>query len=231
MPIPSGLHRIQYRFNWNGDGVANEIQETGFWCTVASPTESADATCNIVAQRAVEQWTANMPLTAFSGAVSAAEVNVYNYPAPPPAHAANAGRSSFDAHPWSGSGPQGMPPENTIVATTQAYAPGAFVPFRGRRQRGRMYLPTLTTNLLASTGRVTSAGALSLMNGVIGLLNGIQSEDGSDVVVQPRVLSLVDDEARVITYVRVGDVVDTQRRRRNKLDEVYKVGPTDPIGS
>lgn len=227
MALPDNLYRVQYRFNWSAGGSDVEIQETGFWCTAGSGTSDPAEICNILAVRAVNAWSDNMTESLFTAAIHGDEANVYYYPAPPPAHAVTSGRSSFGATPWTGSGVQGLPPQLAMCATTQAYAPGSFVPLRGRRQRGRMYLPTPTSNNLENTGRLKTTVTAALLTAVTGLLNDMTDASGGGVVCTPVIMSLADAEARPISYVRIGDVVDTQRRRRDRLAEVYTAGPTD----
>lgn len=95
---------------------------------------------------------------------------------------------------------------------------------RGPGHRGRWYPPTGACNMTA-TGRISSADALGMATAAQTLLNNLNNRPGLDVD-NPRiaVVSKVGAPGPVyhVTQVAVGDVVDTQRRRREDLPEVYQ---------
>jgi hypothetical protein len=100
----------------------------------------------------------------------------------------------------------------------------------GRRGRGRIYPPPLTVAALDAYGNVSSGAATSLM-GVTGyMLENIGwSGSGGDLWnIRPVVTGPSTTHGTgawvgyaVIDSMRVGTVVDVQRRRRNKLPENY----------
>lgn len=88
-----------------------------------------------------------------------------------------------------------------------------------RSGRGRMYLPPLAVSVL-DTGRL-STSAVSTISDAVGQLT--DSLDGGGLV-----LVLLNRTTLVTTPVTsqdVGNVIDTQRRRRNKLIEVRVSSP------
>lgn len=82
-----------------------------------------------------------------------------------------------------------------------------------RRGRGRFYVPSLAVDQV-SAGRLLPAAQTALADGAEDLLTGLTSAGGT-VVIYHRDLGTTS----VVTSLDVGDVIDTQRRRRNKLIE------------
>lgn len=82
-----------------------------------------------------------------------------------------------------------------------------------RRGRGRFYAPSLAVDQVDG-GRMTSAAQTALADGAVDLLAGLTSGGGT-VVIYHRDLG----STSVVTSLDVGDVIDTQRRRRNQLVE------------
>lgn len=111
------------------------------------------------------------------------------------------------------SGAQSLPPQCSIVISLLTAQPGA-------RGRGRSYFPGMSTYVLTDSGRLTTVvrDALaaawkdyfdSLNAALSPLIAGVASDVGGYV--------------NAISGIRVGDVIDTQRRRRDELPEAYKI--------
>jgi len=83
-----------------------------------------------------------------------------------------------------------------------------------RAGRGRMFMPPLVVGAVTA-GRISSAAKADLVTGATDFLTSL-SGDGFDPVVYHR----ADRSSTTIQRIEVGDVFDTQRRRRNKLTEV-----------
>lgn len=112
-----------------------------------------------------------------------------------------------------------MPAQISLVASLQAR------PDRGLASKGRMYLPGVNESV-DTTGRISGTKTLAIatnldtmftaMNGAIDiggyLINA--SKGGSGTNLAPPINRRVED-------VLVGNVYDTQRRRRNQLTETY----------
>lgn len=95
---------------------------------------------------------------------------------------------------------------------------------RGPTGRGRIYVPNPTINV-GATGRITAANATAAVTAAanfLNALNGIQNLGSVCIASSKGYNSLV-------TSVRVGDVLDTIRSRRNQISEVYSASVTvDP---
>lgn len=118
----------------------------------------------------------------------------------------------------SGSGTASKPNQSAVVLSLRTAGVGA-------RARGRMYWPAIASTLSTTTGRIASptntataeAGAqyLKLIADAIGVtLTGVDTWN-------PVVFSRVSNTSRIVNAVWVGDVLDTQRRRRDNLPENY----------
>lgn len=82
-----------------------------------------------------------------------------------------------------------------------------------RAGRGRFYAPSLAVEFVAA-GKMTSAAQTALLDGAEAMVNSLASA-GLTVVLYGR----TSHATQTVTRVDVGDVIDTQRRRRNKLVE------------
>lgn len=120
-------------------------------------------------------------------------------------------------------------PDNTINGTAGVYAPQLAVVVslrtaigRGRASRGRYFLP-LQPNL-GTNGRMTGVQTQTLADDAASFLeqiNGVLATEAQGAVVG--VLSELGNPGPASAVLRtlVGDVLDTQRRRRNQLPENY----------
>lgn len=124
-----------------------------------------------------------------------------------------------------GAGPGGqvLPNQIAAVVTLQTETPGP-------RGRGRMFLPALATPIAAG-GRITTTVRDGMLSAAFTLIKGIADDlalrttAGSvRVVVSSKPLLLAPTNRDVIR-LRMGDVLDTQRRRRDKMPESYGMTP------
>lgn len=88
----------------------------------------------------------------------------------------------------------------------------------GRRFRGRFYWPDLNSTP-AITGKVTTNTAQ--VQDFVDLIKGFEADAGLGVNFRLGVVSQAAAVVTPVTSIAVGDVLDTQRRRRNELPEVY----------
>jgi hypothetical protein len=109
-----------------------------------------------------------------------------------------------------GTGSMALPPQCAIVTTLLTGAPG-------RSARGRLFLGGLST-FLTDEGRITPAAQLVLANNLAGFYIGVRAQAGGDTF-RPVVVSPTTTQARKITRIQIGNVVDTMRSRRGKLVE------------
>lgn len=82
-----------------------------------------------------------------------------------------------------------------------------------RAGRGRFYAPSLAVEFVAG-GKMTSAAQTALLAGAEDMVNSLTAA-GLTTVLYGRTSHATQE----VTRVDVGDVIDTQRRRRNKLVE------------
>ena len=88
-----------------------------------------------------------------------------------------------------------------------------------RAGRGRFYAPSLAVDQVAA-GRMTTAARDTLADAAEDLIQGLTA-GGGNVVIYHRGLGTT----TTVTSLDVGDVIDTQRRRRNKLIEARTSRP------
>jgi len=105
-----------------------------------------------------------------------------------------------------------LPPQNSVVVSHRTQQIGA-------AGRGRMFLPAATSGSL-SGARIAGADTTAIADAQHDLLVALGVEVSDDVNVRPIVTGGTFVNYAVINQVRVGNVMDTQRRRRNQLTEV-----------
>lgn len=138
-------------------------------------------------------------------------VDWYDYPTPP------VGPNAAVAYP----------PQCSVVATLTSEVQ------RGLAAKGRMYLPGLNPTLSTSTGKISSTDAGTIATNFKTFLDAVNAASGSGGKVilashghrgggpPPDPYLYAGMVNTLVTGCRVGDVIDTQRRRRNELPEVY----------
>lgn len=122
----------------------------------------------------------------------------------------------------SGTGSAGYPQIATAISTRTDFS-------RGFAAKGRYFLPLSPE--IGSNGRMTATYAGQLAGDASTFLeqiNAVLDPGGTGATgLALRVYSAYDAQAHLITSVRVGDVADTQRRRRNQLPELYVASSVD----
>lgn len=121
----------------------------------------------------------------------------------------------------------------TLLNPRDAVAVSFRTSTRGPAGRGRAFIGPLGSNVNdASTGRVSAAAISSFSGNMDTCLTAINNLGGATLdarcaVVHRSTLQLpvADHEGSPINYVRVGDQLDTQRRRSNKRRETYVSTP------
>ena len=92
---------------------------------------------------------------------------------------------------------------------------------RGLASRGRFY-PPATVLSLSSAGTVSKPGVTLVATAARTLITNLNNWPGTDTPIGGQVVVLGGNgTTRPVTAVSVGNVMDTQRRRRNKLRESY----------
>lgn len=231
--IPENVARFALNFALTG----GEIAVTSFHAQVqhgAGNTLEWQSACDTAAKKCHDKWNTNMgPVKGlFGNAVALASVAVYHLEAAS-GKALEKGFYSPGAPVWKGAGIN-MPYEVSVGVTLLTSAAGTIVRNPGRR-RGRMYLPPPATGIMASgspeprPGRLAANSQGELTTALGNFFNDIHhmSINESDNPLGGQdwwsfgVLSRADGQIHRVERVRVGDIPDAQRRRRQQIDEVY----------
>lgn len=128
---------------------------------------------------------------------------------------------------YTGSNPAGtvagvIPPQVTAVASLRTSQVG-------RRGRGRMFVPPFGT-AGNNSGRVSPGAIAALGAATKEFLEGCRVSAGTGGVnVYPVITGAPFTQYAMINQVRVGDVFDTQQRRRRSLVEAYTSTVVEPI--
>lgn len=116
-----------------------------------------------------------------------------------------------------------LPPQCAVCVSLYAYSASEFNP-HGRKGRGRFYLPPIAATL-DTPGTLSSAVHTRLANWIGDVLNDFEGKFISDGIIGDGFLHLCvigsDGINQRVERARVGKVIDTQRRRRGRLDEAY----------
>lgn len=114
----------------------------------------------------------------------------------------------------------GLPPQCAVVVTLHT------AKVRGLAKKGRIYLPPLSTATVTQ-GRLAPAVRDLLASSTAQLLTNLNNWPGIDVTADPGDvcvyskgnLAIPNGARELVTGVSVGDIFDTQRRRRSELGE------------
>lgn len=128
-----------------------------------------------------------------------------------------------------GSAAAPLPPQCATVCTLTSDIQ------RGLAAKGRMYMPGITFLPEGTTGKHSAGSVTALMNVMETFLNAVHQPGGNlqnlilashgrrlRDLVSGEVTGYVGAKNAVVTGFRIGDVIDTQRRRRDDLTEVYQ---------
>ena len=93
----------------------------------------------------------------------------------------------------------------------------------GKAQRGRIYPPNFSVSVYAGTSHTDATTTANIQARAHDLLDTLAQTE-SEFEFRPHVMSSTGPH-RLITEIKVGDVIDVQRRRKNAAREAYVVGP------
>ena len=123
---------------------------------------------------------------------------------------------------YDGDGTGVLPNQSAVVLSLRTDTPGG-------HGRGRLYWPATGVQVGASTGRLLPAIVSSAAAGAASYMTQIQDAINAAITIAPAAtIDLAVISGTVLTQypvvqIRVGDVVDQQRRRRDKIREVYAI--------
>lgn len=145
-------------------------------------------------------------------------------PAPPYSQGTPASLTYTQNRP-KGTASGGMMPLQVAVAVSHR------TPQTGRKGRGRMFLPGIAVSAVASDTSINSTTRGEITTRQRSLLEDLAYTGGNPLLgnwlVRACVIGAPWTQYAQITEVRCGSVPDTQRRRRNALEETYSVAQVD----
>jgi len=145
-------------------------------------------------------------------------------PAPPYSQGSPILLSWTSAYPTGDDGGNMLPLQNSLVISHRTAQ-------TGRRGRGRMFRAGMSVNANDANGAVPSTIAGYLRDAQVALLEDVSlpSSGPTDPAVRPAIIGAPWTSYGTINQVRVGNRMDTQRRRRDQVDETYvSASPTYP---
>lgn len=199
--------------NWRVEGGINDLNVDDWLNDQLAPAFTSWMTDNLISNQVRLDSLKVYPIGAPTGVV---------IPAAPYAVGSPVTLTWTSNAPVGGGGTPTLPPQISIVASHRT---GQI----GRKGRGRMFLPALGSGALnASTGygRMSNGAQTAALAAQIALLTDTQLDvPGAGFWCLPAVTGTPWDKYALITQVQVGDVFDTQRRRRNQLSEAIASDP------
>lgn len=233
--IPEDVVRCNLNFSTVGEEIAVCTFNVKLNHVTGATTDWAEMTQDL-AQKTYDAWKGAFPSITqrryFGSQLVLRDVSTYHLDAAT-AHTLHKGAyAPAPGSEWKGGGSnKPLPLEDTVVVSLYGYLPGTFVPERGRK-RGRMYLPPMDSEALTTDtprwGRLAVAAQGDLKTAAGNFFNDMQGKSVGDDPLgigqswELVVLSKTGSLATPVQAIRVGDVIDTQRRRRNKLPEAYQ---------
>ncbi len=191
-----------------------------------------------LAEKMKDKFNAGVPKGPFSPAVIMNRVDVYHLSTAN--KTLDKGSAPFELNEWNGSAQRGFPWEVALVASLYGYNPGSFTQ-NPRNKRGRFYLPPISTTMTdALTGVLNPADQTTTLEWLQDWLNDVQgaeigpefdSPEGPDyfdlgiLSTQRKNAAGYEGSFTPATFVRLGRVLDVQRRRRKSQDERYQSLP------
>lgn len=135
-----------------------------------------------------------------------------------------AAEADWDGFGTSTQGPV-LPPQSAVVLSLRSQVPGS-------RGRGRLYWPALGAGVAAPQLRLASPTPTNIATSAVTLLDEIETALKEAFHPSPSLIDLhlcvvspTTGTRTDITRIEVGDVIDTQRRRRDRLPELYVSAP------
>jgi len=196
-----------------------EIWQTGFYAGAADA--DAPAPTDAMAEMIADEW--QTFFTATSVGISylwkTATIKVTPYNADGSINIPGIKSHSYVSAIAGQSGAAGLPPQVALVATLVA---GSGVGLGGK---GRMFIPGQAGGI-DTTGHISTGTAASVAGALATFLASVNASfdnPGQAINASHRDIEVGQPTPinRVLTSVKVGNVYDTQRRRRNALAETY----------
>lgn len=176
---------------------------------------------NDVAAPAFAAWLSGIPASwnktrIRSLKISPIGTNGRAVPAPPYASGTPCLLTWTSSYPVGSNSSDPLPLQNSEVVSHRTLQ-------TGRAGRGRMYLPAITESLTDTHGQISSSNCTDIAANQVTLLESLSQGSGVPATWTLRPIVTGGNWTRygVITQVKVGNIIDTQRRRRRSLTETY----------
>lgn len=159
-------------------------------------------------------WSGFMSAVVISSKVQLDELRLYPMQGDGHAFESRVAICSYDTPVLGGRSGDMLPPQNSIVCSWRTHRPGP-------KGRGRIYPPATTVSGVDHDGLVLGTTQGDLADAAQALLENLAvvSGTGGTTNVRPIVTGHPWEKYAVISTVDVGNVMDTQRRRRRQLKE------------
>lgn len=125
--------------------------------------------------------------------------------------------------PRNGTGTAAKPYQTSVVMSLRSAYPGG-------RNRGRLYFPALNVAIGNTDLRMTGATCTQLAQATWDYLQNLSAalQTSTGFTTQPAIASSTGRTLQQVKYVEVGDILDVQRRRRDKaLETRYRIPAND----
>jgi hypothetical protein len=206
-----------------------EEWSTGFW--IGSPAADAALPTQAQADAIAAAWRTYFTAAAsgFSGNFTTTAVKLASVGIDGKSSASDTIYSTLAPAANGGNNNGAYPPQIALVATLSSTVA------RGVGSKGRMYLPGIFSPVDA-TGHIASAAQGTMLANLVTFLRAVNNAQGNfeSIVLASHGSVNRDGTPKIdgrspittnVTSVRLGNVFDTQRRRRNALREVYQTTP------
>lgn len=210
-PVATTINRTETDWTITGNWLARagiaDFDPGDYLNDVAAPAVTAWAARSATSSQCRIRALKLSPIGAPSGSL---------VPAPPYASGTPCLLTWTSSYPVGTNGGDLLPLQNAAVASHRTLQ-------TGRAGRGRAFLPGLTKSATDTDSRISSTVQGGLLSAQVALLEGL-SYSGvlpGDPHVRPVVTGGNFTRYGVINQVRVGNIMDTQRRRRKSLPETY----------
>lgn len=201
--------------NWRLEGGVNDFDPISYLVDQGRAAAFAFLNCTAISAYAQIAW------------LKLAFVGTNGKQVPPPGYAQGAPAilTYKDGYLPNGNGSSNLlPPQIAVVAGHRTLQ-------TGKKGKGRVYRPAIDANSVTAGGLLASDAQTAILNSEVATLEALSINDAPDMVVRPAVISRTGSGGSgtlslysTISSVRVGNVMDTQRRRRNQLTETYANG-------
>lgn len=194
--------------NWRVEGGLNDLQVDDWLNDQLAPAFTAWLGQIYISAAVRLDYLKVYPIGAPTGVV---------IPAPPYASGSPITLTWTSSNPVGGQSGALLPLQDSVVCSHRTGQVG-------RKGRGRMYLPPGAVGLMSTAGsgqgRITSGARAGIGAAQVTLLEDCQISTATEGFgCYPAIIGSPWDKYALITSVQVGDVIDTQRRRRNAITE------------